>query len=101
MSRTDHDRYQNYDPFPGIIHQLCAAHLLRDLADAAETYPGCHLAGPDRRCPARAYPRRQPGALIGRMLIPPIILPDASFVLHVAKHRAWPAFAVTAGGHFR
>jgi transposase len=34
-----HDRYQNYDAFPGIIHQLCAAHLLRDLADAAETYP--------------------------------------------------------------
>jgi transposase len=35
-----HDRYQNYDAYPGIIHQLCAAHLLRDLADAAETYPG-------------------------------------------------------------
>ena len=34
-----HDRYQNYDAFPGIIHQLCAAHLLRDLADAAERYP--------------------------------------------------------------
>jgi hypothetical protein len=34
-----HDRYQNYDAFPGIIHQLCTAHLLRDLADAAETYP--------------------------------------------------------------
>jgi hypothetical protein len=31
----------------------------------------------------------------------PIILPDASFVLHVAKRRAWPAFAVTAGGHVR
>src|SRR6266536_5567303 len=37
-----HDRYQNYDAFPGIIHQLCAAHLLRDLADAAQTYPGAH-----------------------------------------------------------
>ena len=35
-----HDRYQNYDAYPGIIHQLCTAHLLRDLADAAETYPG-------------------------------------------------------------
>jgi transposase len=34
-----HDRYQNYDAFPGIAHQLCAAHLLRDLEDAAETYP--------------------------------------------------------------
>ena len=37
-----HDRYQNYDAFPGLIHQLCAQHLLRDLADAAETYPGAH-----------------------------------------------------------
>lgn len=37
-----HDRYQNYDAFPGLIHQLCTAHLLRDLADAAETYPGAH-----------------------------------------------------------
>jgi len=35
-----HDRYQNYDAFPGLIHQLCTAHLLRDLADAGETYPG-------------------------------------------------------------
>jgi hypothetical protein len=32
---------------------------------------------------------------------PPIILPNASFVPHVAKHHAWPASAVTAGGHFR
>jgi transposase len=37
-----HDRYQNYDSFPGLIHQLCTAHLLRDLADAAETYPDAH-----------------------------------------------------------
>ncbi len=37
-----HDRYQNYDKFPGVIHQLCCQHLLRDLADAAETYPGAH-----------------------------------------------------------
>ncbi len=34
-----HDRYQNYDKFPGIIHQLCTQHLLRDLADAAQSYP--------------------------------------------------------------
>jgi transposase len=34
-----HDRYQNYDKFPGVAHQLCAAHLLRDLADAAQSYP--------------------------------------------------------------
>ena len=31
-----HDSYQNYDAFPGVTHQLCCAHLLRDLADAAE-----------------------------------------------------------------
>ena len=37
-----HDRYQNYDAFPGLIHQLCCQHLLRDLADAAETCPGAH-----------------------------------------------------------
>jgi hypothetical protein len=37
-----HDRYQVYDhPQLGTLtHQLCCAHLLRDLADAAETYPG-------------------------------------------------------------
>jgi transposase len=35
-----HDRYQNYDKFPGITHQLCCQHLLRDLAGAAQSYPG-------------------------------------------------------------
>jgi hypothetical protein len=34
-----HDRYVNYDHFTGITHQLCTAHILRDLEDAAETYP--------------------------------------------------------------
>ena len=34
-----HDRYQNYDSFDGISHQLCTQHLLRDLEDAAECYP--------------------------------------------------------------
>jgi transposase len=36
-----HDRYQVYDnPKLGTLtHQLCCAHILRDLADAAETYP--------------------------------------------------------------
>jgi transposase len=34
-----HDRYQNYDAFDGISHQLCTQHLLRDLEDAAESYP--------------------------------------------------------------
>jgi Transposase IS66 family len=37
-----HDRYQNYDAIPGLIHQLCCQHLLRDLADVAEQYPGAH-----------------------------------------------------------
>ena len=37
-----HDRYQNYDSFPGLIHQLCCAHLIRDLKDAAQTYPRAH-----------------------------------------------------------
>jgi transposase len=37
-----HDRYQNYDSAKlgrTLVHQLCTAHLLRDLACAAETYP--------------------------------------------------------------
>ena len=39
-----HDRYQNYDcaVFGDLVHQLCTAHLLRDLADAAECYPNAH-----------------------------------------------------------
>ena len=34
-----HDRYRNYDHFKGIGHQLCCAHLLRDLEDAAQACP--------------------------------------------------------------
>jgi transposase len=34
-----HDRYQNYDKIPGVAHQLCCQHLLRDLEDAAQSYP--------------------------------------------------------------
>ena len=34
-----YDRYVNYDAFPGISHQLCSQHLLRDLEDAAQSYP--------------------------------------------------------------
>jgi transposase len=34
-----HDRYVNYDSFDGISHQLCTQHMLRDLEDAAQTYP--------------------------------------------------------------
>jgi transposase len=42
-----HDRYQNYDAIPGLIHQLCCQHLLRDLEDAAQQYP-------DARWPVQA-----------------------------------------------
>ncbi len=34
-----HDRYQNYDSIPGVIHQFCCQHLLRDIEDAAKSYP--------------------------------------------------------------
>ncbi len=34
-----HDRYVNYDHFDGITHQLCTAHLLRDIEDAEQSYP--------------------------------------------------------------
>jgi transposase len=37
-----HDRYQNYDAIPGLIHQLCCQHLVRDLAAAAQEYPHAH-----------------------------------------------------------
>ena len=40
-----HDRYVNYDSFDGISHQLCTQHLLRDLEDAAQTYPGAIWPG--------------------------------------------------------
>jgi transposase len=54
-----HDRYQNYDAIPGLIHQLCCQHLLRDLAAAAEEYPGAHWPVQITQAPARAYPRRE------------------------------------------
>jgi transposase len=36
-----HDRYANYDSaqLGTLVHQLCCAHLLRDLDDAAQVYP--------------------------------------------------------------
>jgi hypothetical protein len=39
-----HDRYPNYDSaeFGELTHQLCCAHLLRDLDRAAEVYPDAH-----------------------------------------------------------
>ena len=38
-SVTVHDRYQDYDAFTTVWHQLCCAHVLRDLEDCAESYP--------------------------------------------------------------
>jgi transposase len=42
-----HDRYQNYDSatLGTLIHQLCTAHLLRDLDDAAQVYPNAVWPG--------------------------------------------------------
>jgi transposase len=39
-----HDRYQNYDSteLGELVHQLCCAHLCRDLDGAAEVYPEEH-----------------------------------------------------------
>jgi transposase len=46
-----HDRYQNYDAFLGVLHQLCTAHILRDLEDAAQA------------CPDAIWPGQAAGAL--------------------------------------
>jgi hypothetical protein len=40
-----HDRYRNYDKIPGVLHQLCTQHILRDLEDCAEAYPGAIWPG--------------------------------------------------------
>ncbi|MGH3999493.1 MAG: IS66 family transposase, partial [Pseudonocardiaceae bacterium] len=39
-----HDRYQNYDSaeLGDLVHQLCCAHLLRDIDGAGEVYPQAH-----------------------------------------------------------
>jgi transposase len=56
-----HDRYQNYDSatLGALTHQLCSAHLLRDLAGAAQVYPDA--VWPLQIADAlRADPPRQP-----------------------------------------
>lgn len=46
-----HDRYQNYDAVPGVLHQLCTQHILRDLEDCAQA------------CPDAVWPGQAAGAL--------------------------------------
>ncbi|MGH3406577.1 MAG: IS66 family transposase [Streptosporangiaceae bacterium] len=58
-----HDRYQNYDKFPGLIHQLCTARLLRDLADAG---PRRRRRAADQGVPAWRHPRPRAGDQGGR-----------------------------------
>ena len=53
-----HDRYQNYDKFPGVAHQPCVAYLLRDLADSAQSYPGAIWPGQAAEAPAGPDPPR-------------------------------------------
>jgi transposase len=45
-----HDRYQNYDAIPVVLHQLCCQHVLRDLEDAAQVLPGRRMARRRTRC---------------------------------------------------
>ena len=40
-----HDRYRNYDAMPGVLHQLCTQHILRDLEDCAQAYPDAIWTG--------------------------------------------------------
>src|SRR5436190_3107829 len=62
-----HDRYQNYDSaqLGTLTHQLCLAHVLRDLASAAELYPDqtwpTQLADELRELIHRANQARQRG----------------------------------------
>jgi hypothetical protein len=60
-----HDRYQNYDKFDGVQHQLCTAHVLRDLEDAAQAYPDAiwpgQAAGALRALIHQANVARDPG----------------------------------------
>ncbi|MGH3701679.1 MAG: IS66 family transposase [Pseudonocardiaceae bacterium] len=62
-----HDRYQNYDSakLGTLVHQLCCAHLLRDLADAAQVYPDAvwptQIADALRSLIHQATPAREAG----------------------------------------
>jgi len=39
LSRRTHQTQKNYDAVPGVLHQLCCAHILRDIEDCAQAYP--------------------------------------------------------------
>jgi hypothetical protein len=83
-----HDRYQNYDKFPGITHQLCCQHLLRDLADAAQSYPDAIWPGQTRLIETSGA-----ASPISLRRSPP--RPDGSFWCqagsHDRGHQSWPA----------
>jgi hypothetical protein len=63
-----HDRYQNYDAIPGVLHQLRTQHILRDLEDAAQSYPT--RSGPGRRW-TRSAPSSTPRTPPARTASPP------------------------------
>jgi hypothetical protein len=58
-----HDRYHNYDSaqLGELTHQLCMAHILRDLTGAVELYPDDTWPVQRADETARADPPRQPG----------------------------------------
>jgi hypothetical protein len=61
-----HDRYVNYDHFDGVVHQLCTAHLLRDVEDAAQAYPDAHWpAQIARELRALIHIDARPGPMVG------------------------------------
>lgn len=102
-----HDRYQNYDAIPGLIHQLCCQHLLRDLEDTAQTYQDAH--GPTQitqaltDSPGRMEPRmpafvqfirRQPSTYarvwLAAAAMALVIIAGGS-VVHAVTGRPWPS----------
>jgi hypothetical protein len=89
-----HDRYACYDAFDGISHQLCTQHLLRDLEDAAQTYPDAvwpaQIAGALRDLihQANRAPGFAPLLLPGRTVS--VLLPTGRDPQHRAELRELP-----------
>ena len=65
-----HDRYQNYDKFPGIIHQLVRSSPAQRPRRRRPVLPRGDLARPDRRRAARLDPRREPRPRPGLAAVP-------------------------------